>query len=67
MPHRGRNAILRTRAKTAITIVDAVPKSKFDIMTPIDILKWGLDYKRYVKKGWLKSLLVGEKLIDDTK
>ena len=36
-------------------------------MTPIDILKWGLDYKRNVKKGWLKTLLVGEKLMTNSK
>ncbi len=67
MPHRGKKAILRTRAKHSIIKADPVPKSKFALMTPIDILKWGLDYKRNVKKGWLKNLLVGEKLIQDTK
>ena len=57
MPHRGKKAILRTRAKHSIIKADPVPKSKFALMTPIDILKWGLDYKRNVKKGWLKNLL----------
>jgi hypothetical protein len=66
MPHRGRKAVLRTRAKTAITKADAVPKSKFGLMTPIDLLKWGLDYKRNVRKGWLKYLLVGGELMEDT-
>jgi hypothetical protein len=67
MPHRGKKAILRTRTKPSITKADPVPKSKFALMTPIDILKWGLDYKRNVKKGWLENLLVGEKLMEDTK
>ncbi len=66
MPHRGRKAILRARALTPITKTDGVPKSKFGLMTPIDLLKWGLDYNRNVPKGCLKSLLVGEKLMEDT-
>ncbi len=67
MPHRGPKAILRTRSPKVNEKSDAVPKSKFAQMSSIDILKWGLDYKRNVKKGWLKRLLVGEKILEDTK
>jgi hypothetical protein len=67
MPHQGKKAVLCTRATNANATADAVPKSKFAKMTSIDLLKWGLDYKRNVKKGWLKDLLVGEKLLVDTK
>jgi hypothetical protein len=59
--------ILRTRAKNANATANAVPKCKFGRMSSIDLLKWGLEYRRNVKKGWLIDLLVGEKLLEDTK
>jgi hypothetical protein len=67
MPHRGKHAILCTRHKNDTTPVNAMPKSKFGIMSSIDLLKWGLEYKRNVNKGWLKDLLVRELLLEDTK
>ncbi len=36
-------------------------------MGAIELLKWGLQYNRNVKEGWLKDLLIGEKIIEDTK
>ncbi len=33
----------------------------------MDILKWGLLYKRNVSQGWLKDLLAAEKIVDGSK
>jgi hypothetical protein len=45
----------------------SVPKSLYARMSSIDLLKWGLQYKRNVEKGWLIDLFVGEKILEDTK
>jgi hypothetical protein len=62
MPHRGKQAVLRNRPKDSTATVTAIPKTQFAKMSSIDLLKWGLDYKRNVKKAWLRDLLVREKL-----
>jgi hypothetical protein len=67
MPHRGKQAVLRTRTTDAPATVAAIPKTVFAKMSSIDLLKWGLQYKRNVKKAWLRDLLVKEKIIEDTK
>ncbi len=68
MPHRGQLPILRTRTKDApLPEQLKLAKSKYAIMTSIDLLKWGLSYNRNVKKGWLKDLLVSEAILDGTK
>ncbi len=68
MPHRGPFPILRTRKKDApVTEPCKLAKSKFATMSSMDLLKWGLSYKRNVKKGWLKDLLVSEEILDGTK
>jgi hypothetical protein len=36
-------------------------------MSSIDLLKWGLHFKRNVKRGWLMDLLLAEKILDDSK
>jgi hypothetical protein len=66
MPHRGKQAVLRTRTADAPATVAAIPKTVFAKMSSIDLLKWGLQYNRNVPKGWLRDLLVKEKLIEDT-
>ncbi len=68
MPHRGQKALLRTHTKTIKTAAPLkVAKSKYANMTAMDLLKWGLQYKRNVKKGWLNDLLISEGIIEDTK
>ena len=66
MPHRGKQAVLRTKTTDAPAIVAAIPKTAFAKMSAIDLLKWGLQYNRNVAKAWLRDLLVKEKLIEDT-
>ena len=66
MPHRGTKATLRDRQPRA-EFVTAVEKSVYDRMSSIDLLKWGLQYNRNVKRGWLMDILIGEKIIADTK
>ena len=68
MPHRGQKALLRTSQKNTETAAPLkVAKSKYANMTAMDLLKWGLQYNRNVKKGWLKDLLISEGIIEDTK
>ncbi len=68
MPHRGQKALLRTHKKTIKTAASLkVAKSKYANMTAMDLLKWGLQYKRNVKNGGLKDLLISEGIIEDTK
>ncbi len=67
MPHRGKQAVLRTRTAEAPATVAAIPKTVFAKMSAIDLLKWGLQYNRNVPKAWLRDLLVKEKIIEDTK
>ncbi len=68
MPHRGPLPILRTCQKdTTLPEPCKLAKSKFATMNAMDLLKWGLSYKRNVKKGWLKDLLVSEEILDGTK
>ncbi len=51
MPHRGKAAKLRARDKPALVAADERKlKSKFSQMTPMDVLKWGLLYKRNTPK-----------------
>ena len=51
MPHRGKSATLRVRSKKPLVVVEErQTKSKFAQMTPMDVLKWGLLYKRNVPK-----------------
>jgi hypothetical protein len=51
MPHRGKDPKLRARNKPALIAADERKmKSKFAQMTPMDVLKWGLLYKRNVPK-----------------
>jgi hypothetical protein len=67
MPHRGKKAVLRARPTEATATVTAIPKTVFAKMSSIDLLKWGLQYNRNVKKAWLRDLLIKEKIIEDTK
>ena len=66
MPHRGTKATLRDRPPRA-EFVAAVEKPVYERMSSIDLLKWGLQYNRNVKRGWLMDILIGEKIIADTK
>jgi hypothetical protein len=51
MPHRGKSAKLRERNQPALVVAEERKlKSKFAQMTPMDVLKWGLLYKRNVPK-----------------
>jgi hypothetical protein len=67
MPLRGQTATLRSRPIQAKNPTVEVIKSKFSDMSAIDILKWGLQYKRNENKGWLKDALLKEKVIDGSK
>jgi hypothetical protein len=67
MPMRGLKATLRTRQGPSDDVLDVAPTSKFATMSSIDILKWGLQFKRNVKKGWLRDLLIKEQIIDGSK
>jgi hypothetical protein len=67
MPMRGIKATLRTRTGPSDDVLDGAPTSKFAAMSSIDVLKWGLQFKRNVKKGWLRDLLVKEEIIDGSK
>jgi hypothetical protein len=68
MPHRGKQAVLRTRNTDApAATVTAIQKTVFAKMSSIDLLKWGLHNNRNVNKAWLRDLLVKEKIIEDTK
>jgi hypothetical protein len=66
MPHRGTKATLRDR-HVRVEFVTAVEKSVYERMSSIDLLKWGLQFKRNVKRGWLMDLLLREKILDDSK
>jgi hypothetical protein len=51
MPHRGKTPTLRERTKMPVVEVEErQTKSKFAQMNPMDVLKWGLLYKRNVPK-----------------
>jgi hypothetical protein len=67
MPMRGVKATLRTRTGPNADVLDEAPISKFAAMSSIDVLKWGLQFKRNVKKGWLRDLLVKEQILDGSK
>jgi hypothetical protein len=67
MPHRGKQAVLRTRTTDAPATVTAIPKTVYAKISSIDLLKWGLQYNRNVNKAWLIDLLIKEKIIEDTK
>jgi hypothetical protein len=41
--------------------------STFVAMSSIDVLKWGLQFKRNVNKGWLRDVLVREQILDGSK
>ncbi len=65
---RGTKATLRDRApKVAETKSSNASRSKFATMSPIDCLKWGLLYNRNGTKGWLRELLIKEKVVPDIK
>ncbi len=66
MPHRGTTATLRDRPPRA-EFVGAVEKSVYAKMSSIELLKWGLQYNRNVKRGWLVELLIAEGIVADTK
>jgi hypothetical protein len=67
MPMRGMKATLRTRTGPNADVLDEAPTPKFAAMSSIDVLKWGLQFKRNVKKGWLRDLLVKEQILDGSK
>ncbi len=67
MPMRGKTATLRTRLGQVPNVQKEVAKSKFAAMSSIDILKWGLQFKRNVSKGWLRDALVKEQILDGSK
>jgi hypothetical protein len=67
MPHRGKQAVFRDRAVSTVGSDNPMPKSIYALMSHIDLLKWGLQYKRNVKKGWLLEILLLEKMVEDTK
>ena len=65
MPMRGKTATLRTRTGPTSAVHDDAPTSKFATMSSIDVLKWGLQFKRNVKKGWLRDVLVRDQILLD--
>jgi hypothetical protein len=67
MPIRGKTATLRDRPGNKQDVMTEVPKSKFAAMSAIDVLKWGLQFKRNVSKGWLRDGLVREQILDCSK
>jgi hypothetical protein len=67
MPMRGAKATLRTRTENCADVLAQAPASKFAAMSSIDVLKWGLQFKRNVKKGWLRDLLIKEQILDGSK
>ena len=66
MPHRGTTATLRDRPHRA-EFVGAVEKSVYAKMSSIELLKWGLQYNRNIKRGWLVDILIAEGIVADTK
>jgi hypothetical protein len=67
MPMRGVKATLRTRTEPCADALAQAPSSKFAAMSSIDVLKWGMQFKRNVKKGWLRDLLIKEQILDGSK
>jgi hypothetical protein len=67
MPIRGTTATLSNRPGQTPDLQKEVPKSKFATMSSIDVLKWGLQFKRNVSKGWLRDVLVREQILNGSK
>jgi hypothetical protein len=67
MPMRGKTATLRTRTGQQSDMLPEATVSKFAAMSSIDVLKWGLQFKRNVNKGWLRDVLVREQILDGSK
>ena len=71
MPHRGSRASLRpskavVEEQTEKTSNDTII-SKFNSMSAIQILKYGLKENLWKKKGWLFDLLHREGIIDGSR